>query len=132
MKAQDPTQIHGSLFFLISLLLVTLLMVTSFAGPVQAKKDMQVATEGDPGDGNLSPESLQAASGSSPGSTMDGGMKSYTLQPLGIEQKCWFVSLPGVPGQMTWFFLSGTAGDLFRWSGIPVSLQWERRCGHAR
>ena len=65
---------------------------------------------------------------------LDGLLQFLLLdcQPLGIEQQCWFVSLPGVSSQMTWFFLSGTAGDLFRWSGIPVSLQWERRCGHAR
>ncbi len=133
MKAQDPTKgLHGPTFFLFSLLMILLLMAASSAGPVLAKKDMQAATEGDPGDGNLSPESLQVASGSSAYSGMDGGMSSINLPPTDESREYWLVPLPGIPGQVTWFLLPRNAGDLFRWRGVPVPPQRERRCTHAR
>ncbi len=129
MKAQDPTLRRTHLIIL--LLIAALLMTTLAPGAALAKKDMQVATEGDPGDGNLSPESLQASSGS--GSCMSGGMSTFDD---GVIQNGWTLSLPGlpilIPGQATWFFMPRTMEDHARWNGMPISLQRERRCGHAR
>ncbi len=128
MSPQVSSRRQAGVLFVVAILIALLL-----AYPAFAKKDRQIDTEGDPGDGNLSPQSL--FSGSSSGSTSGGtGSKAFSVSLTDIVGEefffQWVFPLPGMPlalpGQALWHHFhsspeNDTAFILFR----------ERGCNHA-
>ncbi len=107
MIVQVPSRRQGLALFLFSILFTVLA-----AGPAMAIRDMQVATEGDPGDGNLSPTAYYSSGNSSGGALA--GSSTDILDPgldnTRISVSSWLVPVAGTPfifpGQVGWFFLN--------------------------
>ncbi len=128
MITQVPSRHQGFALITLSFLLIFLLV-----SPALAKKDMQIASEGDPGDGNLSPESSSSAAGSNSYNSLT-MLDSWLVDPASLNQAFMIINwLPSIPGMPTFLptstlkLFSGRQAD----QASPLILQREGRWHHA-
>ncbi|MBU2500257.1 MAG: hypothetical protein ABIK96_03875 [bacterium] len=132
MISRVPARLRGA-----TLILVAFLLVSLVAAPAFAKKERAIATEGDPGDGNLSPE-IYTPSGSGGGTYVEGA--TAAIIPTLVFAPGGSFSLVLIPtdrfggtlhGTVVWFpahpAVSGFQGYRREW--FPAGA---RRCGDVR
>ena len=132
MISRVPTRRRG-----VKLLIAVIFLVSFVASSAFARKEMTIATEGDPGDGNLSPE-LYSPAGSGGGTYLDG---MSALEPQNLSwvpgSPVSLLLLPSIrfsgstPGTVVWLpshpGVSGFKGYWREW--FPAGA---RRCGDVR
>ncbi len=132
MISRVPARLRAAHFLLAAILLASLVASSAFA-----RKDMTIATEGDPGDGNLSPE-IYTPSGSGGGTYVEGA--TAAILPTLFYAPGGPISLFLVPtarfggtgpGTVVWFQVhpadSSSRGFWREW--FPAGA---RRCGDVR